>query len=258
MPQAFNTGVDFAAGAMPDDPEVQKQALEALVGHLSAWDPVTQKEVFRVQRIGPWNGGLLTTAGNLLVQGLATHDFNVYRADNGEQLFQFDAQSGIMAAPVTYSVDGEQYLAVTVGWGGVMAMAPGILSHKSRQQTNLSRVLAFKLGGSASLPPMPEPAPRTPTLVEREISDETTAQGKAIYHRFCGTCHGDSAVAGGIIPDLRYSPVLGTEAFYTVVRDGALKNKGMAPFGSVLSDEQIGQVESYLVTRARRAAQATP
>jgi glucose dehydrogenase len=67
---------------------------------------------------GPWNGGTLTTAGNLVVQGDASGSFNAYRADTGEKLWSTPAQSAVMAGPMTYEVNGEQYIAVMSGWGG--------------------------------------------------------------------------------------------------------------------------------------------
>jgi hypothetical protein len=81
-------------------------------GYLLAWDPVNQKEVWRVNYLGPWNSGVLTTAGNLVVQGNAAGDFAAYRADNGQKLWSMSAQTPVIAAPVTYTVDGEQYIAV--------------------------------------------------------------------------------------------------------------------------------------------------
>ncbi len=249
--QAFNTGVDFAAAAIPNDPQVQQQILSAIKGHLSAWDPVEQKEVWRAQHTGPWNGGLLSTAGNLVVQGLASGELAIYRADNGEKLWSTDAQTGVIAAPMTYSVEDDQYIAISVGWGGVMALAPGIIASKSGKQTNLSRVLAFKLGGSIALPDKPPVADKALSLPVREISAAVVAEGKQLYHRFCGTCHGDSAVGGGVIPDLRYSPAVGTELWSGVVTGGLLKQNGMASFATVLSAEEIEKIESYVIFRAR-------
>ena len=94
-------------------------------GYLLAWDPVNQKEVWRANYLGPWNGGVLTTAGNLVVQGNAAGDFGAYRADNGQKLWSMSAQSPVMAAPVTYEVDGEQYIAVLAGWGGILPLDSG-------------------------------------------------------------------------------------------------------------------------------------
>ncbi|NIV21551.1 MAG: PQQ-binding-like beta-propeller repeat protein, partial [Gammaproteobacteria bacterium] len=153
--KAFNSGVDFNAAAMPDIPEVQEEVLASVKGHLAAWDPVGQKEMWRVQHEGPWNGGLLATAGNLVVQGIANGEFSIYRADTGDRLWSTDAQTGIIATPMSYTAGGEQHIAIVVGWGGIMALAPGKIALKGDPQTNLSRVLAFKLNGTAALPQRP-------------------------------------------------------------------------------------------------------
>ena len=116
-------------------------------GYLIAWDPVNQREVWRANYLGPWNGGILTTAGNLVVQGNAAGDLTAYRADSGEKLWSMFAQSPVMAAPVTYEINGEQYIAVLSGWGGAYPFLQGIKSDKSGNERNISRVLVFKLGG---------------------------------------------------------------------------------------------------------------
>jgi len=256
MDKAFNVGVDFGAASMPPDAEVQQQILATVKGHLSAWDPVAQKEVWRVEHKGPWNGGVLTTAGNLVVQGLASGEFAVYRADNGEKLWSTDAQTGVIAAPMTYMVDGEQYLAIEVGWGGVYPLITGIIASKSGKQTNLSRVLVFKLDGGASLPPKPDPVERPLVRAEREISDEDVEQGKKLYHRFCVNCHGDTAVGGGVLPDLRRSPMVDTAVWDSVVAEGSLSHNGMVGFQSVLSAEEIERIESYVIFRARQTEES--
>ena len=85
-------------------------------GWLSAWDPINQKEVWRVDMVGTKNGGTMTTAGNLVMQGQATGELNIYAADSGKKIWSFDAQNGINAQPITYKVDGRQYITQLVGW----------------------------------------------------------------------------------------------------------------------------------------------
>ena len=115
-------------------------------GFLLAWDPIHQKEVWRVSYRDPWNGGVVTTAGNIVAQGDTAGTFNVYRADTGQKLWSMSAQSGIIGGPSTFEVDGEQYIAVLSGCGGAAA--------DSGHLRNISRILAFKLGGTAALPPV--------------------------------------------------------------------------------------------------------
>src|SRR5438874_872895 len=138
--------------------EVKRNILNSIKGHLSAWDPVQQKEVWRVERTSPVNGGVLSTAGSLVFEGTAQGNLEAYRATTGEKLWSADAQSGVVAAPVTYTVGGEQFVAVVVGWGGVFPLAGGEIALKSGRAQNVSRVLAFKLDGEQSLPPLPQAA----------------------------------------------------------------------------------------------------
>ena len=140
---------------MPQDPKIKKAILDTVKGKLVAWDPVMQKQAWAVERPGPWNGGMLSTAGNLVFEGTAAGHFEAYRADTGEKVWSFDAQTGVMAGPVTYTVNGEQYVAVLAGWGGVFPLVAGEVSFKSGRVRNVSRMLAFKLGGKANLPPLP-------------------------------------------------------------------------------------------------------
>ena len=121
-PLGINVGLDMAAVSMPQDPRIKSAAMAGINGHIAAWDPVTNKEVWRIGMTGPWNGGALTTAGNLLFEGNAAGGFVAYSADKGSKLWSFDAQSAVMAGPVTYEVNGEQYVAVLSG-GGARSLA---------------------------------------------------------------------------------------------------------------------------------------
>ena len=219
-------------------------------GYLIAWDPVKQKEVWLANHMGPWNGGILTTAGNLVVQGNAAGFFSVYRADTGEKMWSTAAQSAIMAAPITYEVDGEQYIAVLSGWGGAYPLLQGKDADKSGNTRNLSRVLVFKLGGKATPPPLP-PELTFFTDPPPAVADAArVAAGKALFDGFCGVCHGEAAVGGGVVPDLRTSPFLAVDAWYSIVLDGALREGGMAPFAPVLDREQVSAIRDYVIHRA--------
>ena len=219
-------------------------------GYLIAWDPVRQKEVWLVNYMGPWNGGILTTAGNLVVQGNAAGFFSVYRADTGEKMWSTAAQSAIMAAPITYEVDGEQYIAVLSGWGGAYPLLQGKDADKSGNTRNLSRVLAFKLGGKATPPPLPPELTLFADPPPAVADAARVAAGKALFDRFCGVCHGEAAVGGGVVPDLRTSPFLPVDAWYSIVLDGALREGGMAPFAPVLDREQVSAIRDYVIHRA--------
>jgi quinohemoprotein ethanol dehydrogenase len=250
-PVGFNTGMDFAAAAMPADPKARAGAMAAIKGALIAWDPVAQKERWRVALQGPWNGGVLATAGGLVFQGNSAKEFVAYNAASGAKLWSSHVQTGVIAAPITYSLGGEQYVAVLAGWGGIWALAPGILSEVGGPVRNVSRLLVFKLGASAQLPPESAVAlrPLDPPAVTG--SPAQIAAGAQDYGRFCGACHGDAAHGGTVLPDLRRSPLLDSaKGWATVVHDGALQSRGMVGFADVLSPERIDSIRTYVIKRA--------
>lgn len=247
----FQTGLDGYVTSMPADAKVQGEAMKATTGTLVAWDPVAKKAAWKVELPSPSNGGILSTAGNLVFQGTAGGDLVAYSADKGKQLWSFPAQSGILAAPMTYAIDGEQYVAVMVGWGGVWDVATGVLAHKARKQRNISRLVVFKLGGKATLPAAP---PMAKMVLDPPPFTGTAEQAKAggeLYGRYCNVCHGDAAVAGGVNPDLRHSAALNApEAIRSVVIDGALQHNGMVSFKSALKPEDADNIRQYLIKRA--------
>jgi alcohol dehydrogenase (cytochrome c)/quinohemoprotein ethanol dehydrogenase len=249
-PMGMNLGIDLGAASIPKKAAARRAAWKAEKGFLLAWDPVRQKEVWRVNYRGPWNGGVLTTAGNLVVQGSAAGDFAVYRADNGVKLWSMPVQTAVIAAPMTYEVDGEQYIAVLAGWGGGYAMVGGELSNKSGNQRNISRVLAFKLGSKATLPPAPAPPARVLNPPPQTASAAEVLRGKGLYGRFCVGCHGVDGASGGLVPDLRYSKLLTSDIWFDVVLDGAMKKDGMVGFAQVLDRHKATEIRSYVIERA--------
>src|SRR5690606_32883751 len=157
-------------------------------------------------------GGALATAGGLVFAGNAgTNDFAAFRADDGERLWTFPAQTGVMAGPSTFELDGEQYVAVVAGFGRT----------SNYYAPNYSRLLV-KLGGTAQLPEpvsVPDLALNPPPAFG---TPEVIARGEQLYDRFCSTCHGTEGLSRGMFPDLRYAASIHTaEAFEAVVVDGA-------------------------------------
>ncbi len=249
----FNTGVDFNAASMPQIPEVKEQILGGIKAYLLAWDPVAQAEAWRVEYPGPSNGGVLTTAGNLVVQGTAGGDVVVYRADNGEQLWSAHAQTGVLAGPVSFEVDGVQYISVAAGWGGVFALAPGEIGLMSGRLGNKSRILTYRLGGDGALPAASSPSPLVFNPPEATADDETVVRGKFLYHRHCVVCHGDAAVSGGLLPDLRASPAIQGELWNTIVIDGALVERGMVSYAAELDADDAETIRAYIIARAHES-----
>jgi alcohol dehydrogenase (cytochrome c)/quinohemoprotein ethanol dehydrogenase len=247
----FQTGVDAAATAMPANTQIREGVKAQTTGALVAWDVAHQRQAWRVDLPSPWNGGVLSTAGNLVFQGNAGGNFVAYSADKGEKLWSFPTQTGVIAAPMTYSIRGQQYVAVLAGWGGVWDIAAGVLANKGGAAHNISRLLVFKLGANGQLPAAPEPAkmvldPPAPFGTAGQI-----AHGGALFGRYCAACHGDAAVSGDLNPDLRHSGVIANaQALRMVVLGGQLHSAGMVSFKAALNAGDAEAIRSYLVHRA--------
>jgi len=243
-PLGWNLGVALASLTAQDE------------GFLLAWDPAQQREAWRVAYKGPWNGGVVTTAGNIVAQGDAAGNFNVYRADSGAKLWSMFAQSGIIAAPSTFEVGGEQYIAVLSGWGGSYALSGGKAAAMSGNLRNVSRLLVFKLGGTAVLPPL-EPRAFVINPPPEPTDAASIARGEPLYDQYCSACHGEHAVGGGVVADLRASNFLAIDFFYNIVLDGALKDAGMASFKSALSRDDATAIRNFVIHRANQDGKAT-
>jgi quinohemoprotein ethanol dehydrogenase len=243
-PIGWNLGVALASLTAQDE------------GFLLAWDPAHQREAWRVAYKGPWNGGVVTTAGNIVAQGDAAGNFNVYRADSGVKLWSMFAQSGIIAAPSTFEVGGEQYIAVLSGWGGSYALSGGKAAAMSGNLRNVSRLLVFKLGGTAVLPPL-EPRAFVINPPPEPTDAASIARGEPLYDQYCSACHGEHAVGGGVVADLRASNFLAIDFFYNIVLDGALKDAGMASFKSALSRDDVTAIRNFVIHRANQDGEAS-
>ncbi len=230
-------------------------AAPATMAALVAWDPRTAREAWRIDYASAGSGGVLTTAGNLLVQGLIDGRFVVYRATDGKLLWETPAQTGVVAGPITYSVDGEQYIAVSAGWGGINSLV-GVRPEGGAPLAQ-GRVLAFKLGATAALPPLPPPAPLDPPP-PLSASKEAIARGEFVYTQHCMICHGAGAVSGGSTPDLRHMSKATHAEFDAVVLGGARAERGMVSFADVVTREDADAVHAYLIKRARDDWQGEP
>jgi quinohemoprotein ethanol dehydrogenase len=250
---APNYGIDVVAAGMPQDPKIKEAILDTVKGKLVAWDPLQQKQAWAVERPGPWNGGTIATAGNLVFEGTAAGNFEAYRADTGEKLWSFAAQTGVMAGPVTYAVNGEQYVAVLAGWGGIFPLATGEVSFRSGRVRNISRMLVFKIGGTANLPALA--APQEPVLapLPNHASAASIHKGEQLFQSYCGHCHGDVAVSGGVLPDLRYSSALESDEWFSDVLGGMLKSDGMVSFATELSHEDAADIRAYVIFRRNQS-----
>lgn len=218
-------------------------------GSLLAWDPVQQKARWEVKHPLTWNGGVLSTAGNLVFQGTADGRLVALRADTGEIVWEYTTQTGVIAPPISYEVDGEQYIAVQVGWGGAFGLAGGLPVPPGEPR---SRILAFKLGANDSLPPLPkkelfDPPPRM------DVSAETLKHGRQLYATYCFGCHGSDLVGNNAVPDLRWMAPAFHDSFKPIVLGGALKGLGMVSFSDVLTEQDADAIHAYILDEANTA-----
>lgn len=242
--------VDFAKGfALYRRPG----AINFSDGLLLAWDPVAQKVVWRVKFDGGRGGGTLATAGGLVFQGnTKNEEFVAYRADTGERLWSAPTRTGIVAGASTYEVAGQQYVAVVAG-------SRAIGSAADYYAPNYSRLLVFKIGGTAQLPAKLLVAPLQMHPPAAFGSAALIEHGRQVYSRFCSTCHGSEGQSRGTFPDLKYSAAIGSaEALQAIVIDGALSGNGMASFAKAVNAEDVEAVRAYIAGRAIDALRTQP
>jgi quinohemoprotein ethanol dehydrogenase len=221
-------------------------------GTLVAWDPVAQKARWRVPLDALWNGGAVSTAGNVVFQGAADGWFSAYDARDGARLWRQSVGMGIIASPMTYSVRGRQYVAILAGYGGSAAVLSDIMN-VGWKYTGPRRLLTFALDGKAVLPPAAPPTLKVNAQDNpaEALDPKQIAVGKAMYMA-CAACHGRNVVgAGGPAPDLRESPIpLSAAAFSSVIHDGTLIERGMPRFAT-FGKPEIEALRQYIRSRAR-------
>jgi PQQ-dependent dehydrogenase (methanol/ethanol family) len=247
-PGGWNLGVSMLANAGPVTPEQQKQLGALLKGMLIAWDPVNQKPAWTVQHPYFWNAGVLATGGGLVFQGAAEGQFYAYDAANGKQLWSYPTGNGVIAAPMTYELNGEQYVALMVGaGGGGQVSAPAYLPKRPRLP---GRLLVFKLGGTAKAPEF-----KVTELPPLDLTNVTTtgdkARGYVIFNSNCQVCHGANAT-GSWLPDLKRTPMITTPAdFNSVVIEGVRAHNGMVSFSKFLTPKDVEDVRAFLISQAK-------
>ena len=249
-PKTWNTGQQIEMTYLPKNPDELAMVDKATFGYLLAWDPVAQKEVWREQYQRPWSGGLLSTAGDLVLQGTSDGRFIAFDAASGEILWSVDTGQGIIAPPITYMINEEQYIAIQVGYGGAYALA-GAFPSANKNPAQNGRMLVFKLGGEEMSPPVQSIAKVNPIVPSMKADALTIARGEYEYHEHCQFCHGAGVIGGGVIPDLRYLDEVGHKTFLGVILGGMHSKKGMASFKDVLSLEQANQIQAYIISQAK-------
>ena len=252
----WNGGTEFETLQLPDDPAAAAEIMKTMSGQLLAWDPVAQREAWRYPHAGPWNGGVLATAGGLVFQGSSIGEFAAYDADSGKRLWQFPAHTGIVAAPVSYAVGDRQHIAIAAGWGSIFALLGG-QGAAALGQTNHSRILSFSLGGDKNLPVSElVAAAAIPEPPASDASESELALGKDLYHERCNVCHGTGAISGGVLPDLRRLSKEKHAIWDEIVLRGALRDVGMPAFGQILSEGDSRAIQAFVLERARVAFEA--
>ena len=237
-PGTWNTGLDFTIFKEPP-PAIP-------TGHLLAWDPAAQKERWRVQYQIMWNGGLLSTAGNLVFQGTADGRFVAYSADKGEKLWEVAVGTGVIAAPMTYQVDGVQYVSVMAGWGGAFALTGG---NATGGAIVPGRLLTFALHAKQALPEVAAAKPPQVSPIASDATPEKIDRGAGLFAQYCSVCHGLLATGGGTIADLRYSQPGIFDKYSEIVLDGKFSSVGMPSFKQFLTVDDIEAIRAYIIKR---------
>jgi PQQ-dependent dehydrogenase (methanol/ethanol family) len=220
-------------------------------GILLAWDPVKQQARWEHDIGPPFEGGILSTAGNLVFQGTTTGYFNAYRADTGEPLWSFPTGSGILAAASTVEIDGTQLILVAAGSG--TTSGAGIASAKFLgKAAGPARLMAFSLNGTAHLPASNRSAEPFPKPPAPEADAALAKQGRNIFaDKGCGMCHGQALDVGpGSVPDLTRINAATYALFSQIVRGGLYKDAGMPVFADAIREDELPALKAYIINEA--------
>lgn len=256
-PKPFLRASGFAqtSGLLPPPPDTKAGSAprKGANGSLIAWSPVTQEEVWHVPFDFGGDGGVLTTAGGLVLEATGAPELIAYDALSGKKLWSFDIQAGSQGGPISYEIDGEQYIAIETGNGGTSYIL-GIPNIPDKPAPEKGRVLVFRLGATAALPELPKSLPAFPTPPSIQASKETVQHGAQIYGGYCLGCHGIGGSNHRVVPDLRRSAAIqNADAFQSIVRKGLLEKNGMPNFGSVISQEEAEAIRAYVASLAAAA-----
>lgn len=251
QPERFKRASGFApaAGAQPAGAHAASgvNARGAMDnGGLLAWDILNGRQLWKAPYAWAGNGGVLVTQSGLVFQATGDPLLVAYTADTGRRLWSYDIQASAQGGVITYSLDGEQYIAIATGNGGsTYLLSPS--SIPDRPAPPVGRILVFKLGGNARLPALPASVPPFPVPAQFSRSQDAIARGQALYGQYCTACHGINAESRRVLPDLRKSMIMhSSEAFRAVVLDGALEQNGMPSFRSALAQQDVSDIRAFL------------
>ena len=255
LPETVNTGTEFNLfDTVPDMSDGEN--IPPITGELVAFDPLTGKTKWSVRHKQFWNGGPLTTAGGLVFQGNGSGFIEAYDTKDGKLVWSKNVYIGIMAPPVTYMIDGEQYISILAGDGGAsnflgdnFGIWEGQLA--SIKYGNYGKLLTFKLNGKSKIEELEEKDLSIPEQPSINASLEDIKAGEDIYANYCAICHG-SGVHGKTVSDLRYMKAETHEYFNEIVLNGMLEENGMKGFSDILNEKNAFEVYSYIVDVATK------
>ncbi len=214
-PGRWNMGIEMSS--LAQNVLANLESMPEPGGFLKAFDPLTGETKWSVPIPHYWNGGVLGTAGGLVFQGDALGMFSAYDKETGERLWEFNTYTSMLAPPISFEIDGEQYVSVLTGSGG------------------------------------PIPDVRDTTIPEQTLADASVAQiqnGESNYNQYCAVCHGFVVKSAGGLPDLRKMTTGTHDLFNKIVLEGILGSNGMAGFADVLSEEEVSNIHHYVRARA--------
>ena len=238
----WNTGTGFDPSKSIKQDSLAPQESK---GMLMAWDPVEGEMKWSVAHAYRWNAGVMATAGGLVFQGNAEGKFAAFRSENGEKVWEASVGSGVIASPVTYLVDGKQYLSIAVGWGGASGQ-----SSKVTETVYPGIIYTFTIGGTASPPEYPEIPPKVLISGNITVDQDSISIGQGLYSQNCGRCHGAVGGGGGALPDLAYSSDRIHENF-KYITEGSFESLGMPSFKNKLTSEEIHLIQQYIFNVAK-------
>lgn len=246
---AIGLGWNVATGHDPTKPTILDSLVKDRARHskLIAWDPIGKRQVWKVDHPTYWNGGVLTTASSLVFQGTSDGRFVAFDGVDGTKLWETSLDIGVIAAPVTYLVDGIQYVTIVAGWGGGVGQKTKFTKH-----IYPGTIFTYALGKKAPNPNYPEPEPKQLIDLELNASEEEIKQGAMLFSTYCALCHASIGSGGGNIPDLGYSTKDTYLIFHDIVREGLLLPLGMPNFGERLSDKEVSYIKNYIIASAKK------
>ncbi|MEM9176146.1 MAG: PQQ-dependent dehydrogenase, methanol/ethanol family [Myxococcota bacterium] len=244
-PGLWNTGEDLPQLHRDMEGTAAVRFMPCGLTRLIAWDPRKGEKAWEVLHESGVPGGTLATAGQLVFQGSGFGRFSAYDAQNGKERWGVDVGIDVMAPPITYAIDGEQYIAVLAGVGGSHGNHLSEFTHD-----NAGRLLAWKIGGTAALPPVAQRPERERKVPRLDVGETRIDEGRALYATRCFSCHGLGVHGSGLYPDLKTSSAETHAQWDAIVRGGARAEKGMPSFVDLLTEDEAKAIQAYVLHRS--------